>query len=69
MTDHARSFTRPLLRQVENRQTAYVEILAMRAQHHPDLAAHLMTAFEALDITLPDDEVAEEPRPHLPTAQ
>ena len=69
MTDHARSFTRPLLRQVENRQTACVEILAMRAQHHPDLAAHLMTAFEALDIALPDDEIAEETRPHLSTAQ
>jgi len=49
MTDHARSFTRPLLRFVGNRQNAYVEILAMRAQSQPDLAEHLMTASEALE--------------------
>ena len=49
MIDYTRSFTRPLLRFVGNRQNAYVEILAMRAQSQPDLAEHLMTASEALE--------------------
>ena len=69
MIDHTRSIMRLLQRLVANRQPVYFELFAIRAQQHPDLAEHLMTAFEALDIALPDDEVAEEPRPHLSTAQ
>ncbi|MDG1209242.1 MAG: hypothetical protein P8Q48_18415 [Paracoccaceae bacterium] len=68
MIDHTRSIMRLLQRLVANRQPVYFELFAIRAQQHPDLAEHLMTACEALETAFSDDEVAEEPRPQLPTA-
>lgn len=66
MMTHDRVFVRPLLRQIANRQSAFCEILAHRAAHHPTLAAHLLVAMDDLEIALPDPTADSEPRPQLP---
>ena len=64
--DFQRTFTRPLLRRIVNRQGAFVEIMARRAAHHPELAAHLATALDDLEMACPDPTADSEPRPQLP---
>ncbi|WP_282062136.1 hypothetical protein [Roseobacter litoralis] len=43
-----RAFTRPLLMRVTENGSAFVEILAERAETDPALAAHLLESLEAL---------------------
>ena len=64
--DFQRTFTRPLLRRIVNRQGAFVEIMARRAAYHPELAAHLATALDDLETACPDPTTDGEPRPQLP---
>lgn len=50
-----RTFTRPLLMQITENGSAFVEILAERAETDPALAAHLLEGLEALHTVVDID--------------
>jgi hypothetical protein len=62
---HDRLFVRPLLRRIATRPNAFVEILAHRAAHHPQLAAHLLVGLDELEARFPDPDADSEPRPQI----
>lgn len=59
-----RTFTRPLLMQITENGSAFVEILAERAEADPALAAHLLESLEALH-TVVDLDADGIPTPKL----
>ena len=50
--DHHRQFTRPLLTRITDHGSAFIELLATRAEDHPDLAEHMLAALSDLEAAL-----------------
>lgn len=60
---HARRFTRPLLTRITDHGSAFIELLATRAEQDPALAAHMLAALADLEQAFPDLEPDGAPRP------
>jgi len=60
---HARRFTRPLLTRLTDHGSAFIELLADRAEDHPDLAKHMLVALADLEQAFPDLPADDAPRP------
>ncbi len=61
--DHHRRFTRPLLTRITDHGSAFAELLADRAEHHPGLAKHMLAALVDLEMAFPDLPADDAPRP------
>ena len=60
---HTRRFTRPLLTRITDRGTAFVEILAARAEQDPALAKHMLATLTDLEKAIPNLSADDVPQP------
>ena len=61
--DFQRRFTLPLLTRITNHGSAFIELLADRAEDHPDLVDHMLAALVDLEATFPDLPADDAPHP------